>query len=181
MIFIKIWFDNFDRGYLAIDKARHQAGYTGGIPLFGLRKFPVLCMSHPEVEYPMIIPDDVVCCGPILQASPPLEQVDKDLFNWISARPTVLVVLGSHIRMGKAEAQQILTALRIVLDKRRDVQVLWKLMKFGDFELDGGDVDGDRLRIMSWLQADPISVLRTGKLICSVNHGGSNSYHEALA
>jgi hypothetical protein len=54
-------------------------------------------------------------------------------------------------------------------------------MKFGDFQLDGADVDGNRLRVTSYLQADPVSLLRTGKLICVVHHGGSNSYHEALA
>jgi hypothetical protein len=64
---------------------------------------------------------------------------------------------------------------------RPNVQVLWKLMKFGDFQLDGADVDGNRLRVTSYLQADPVSLLRTGKLICVVHHGGSNSYHEALA
>ncbi|GFZ44334.1 hypothetical protein JCM24511_02056 [Saitozyma sp. JCM 24511] len=181
LIFVKIWFDHFDPVYPAIDKARHQAGYPGPCPVFADRKFPALCMSHPVLEYPMIIPDDIVCCGPILQVSPPLQQVDKRLFDWISSRSTVLVVLGSHIRMNKSEAQKILTALRILLDKRPDVQVLWKLMKFGDFQLDGADVDGDRLRVTSWLEADPMSLLRTGKLICVVNHGGSNSYHEALA
>jgi hypothetical protein len=117
----------------------------------------------------------------LLQVSPPLEEIDKRLFDWISSRATVLVVLGWHIRMNKSEAQKILTALRILLDKRPDVQVLWKLMKVGDFQLDGADVDGDRLRVTSWLEADPMSLLRTGKLICVVNHGGSNSYHEALA
>jgi hypothetical protein len=175
------WFDHFDPVYPAIDKARHEAGYPGPCPVFADRKFPALCMSHPVIEYPMIIPDDIICCGPILQVSPPLEEIDKRLFDWISSRATVLVVLGSHIRMNKSEAQKILTALRILLDKRPDVQVLWKLMKVGDFQLDGADVDGDRLRVTSWLEADPMSLLRTGKLICVVNHGGSNSYHEALA
>lgn len=80
-------------------------------------------MSYPAVEYPIIIPDDVVCCGRILQASRPLERVAKELFDWSSPRSTVLIVLGSHIRMNNSEAQTILTALRILLDKRLVAQV----------------------------------------------------------
>jgi len=56
------------------------------------------------------------------------------------------------------------------------VQVLWKLQK-GEM-LDAVD---NRLWLVSWLEADPLALLKTGNVICVVNHGGSSSLHQALS
>ena len=36
------------------------------------------------------------------------------------------------------------------------------------------------VRITDWLIAEPISILKSGGIVCSVNHGGANSYFEAV-
>lgn len=38
-----------------------------------------------------------------------------------------------------------------------------------------------RIRIAEWLSVDPLAILETGLIACSVHHGGSNSFHEALS
>lgn len=73
-----------------------------------------------------------------------------------------------------------MTAIRVLLARRLDVQVLWKLQKWGDVQLEGVKEVEERLKIVDWLEADPIAYLETGQLACIINHGGSNSYHEAL-
>ena len=97
----------FDRRYKTLQKARAAAGYIGQTPIFRPRESPVLCVSTPGTDYPAVIPPDVVCCGPILQDSAPLEEVDPELHAWLSQRPTVLIVLGSHVRLSEEAAGHI--------------------------------------------------------------------------
>jgi hypothetical protein len=137
-------------------------------------------MSVPELEYPMAIPSNLIPCGPILLPTQPLTDVDPELAAWIDRRPTVLIVLGSHFVQGPDHAAATLFGVKMLLSKRDDIQVLWKWKNDGGWALAGADALGDRLRIVHWMKADPTSVLRHG-VLCSVNHGGSNSYHEALA
>ncbi|GME30646.1 Sfi1 spindle body [Neofusicoccum parvum] len=159
------------------------------MPLFAPRVAPILCVSHRDADYPTTTPADVIPCGPILlPAAAPLRTVDVALAAWIErpGRATVLVVLGSHLRLDEPDARAVLAAAAALLRARPDVQVLWKLQRFTRFALpevdgEGGGVFGDRLRVVGWLEADPVAVLRTGRVVAFVNHGGSNSYHEALA
>lgn len=81
------------------------------------------------------------------------------------------------------------------------LRVLWKLRKTGnqflsagrgDVDYDTGkgstvyeilakEIDSGRVRIVNWLDADPISVLASGHVVCAVHHGGANSSIEAIA
>jgi hypothetical protein len=178
-IFLGIWI-NISPAIQATVKARNDAGYPGGLPLFSPRQAPTLCMAVPELEYPLIVPPSVIPCGPILLPSRPLAEADPELAAWVSRRPTVLILLGTLFDQDPAHAAATLGAIKILFANRDDVQVLWKWRNLGSWALPSAEALGDRLRIVNWLQADPTSVLRYG-VACSVNHGGSNSYHEALA
>ena len=37
-------------------------------------------------------------------------------------------------------------------------------------------VDSERIKIVSWLEAEPGAILRHPSVICSVHHGGANSF-----
>ncbi|WVW78305.1 hypothetical protein I302_100259 [Kwoniella bestiolae CBS 10118] len=84
------------------------------------------------------------------------------------------------MRYSMKDAMEMYRSIRILLDVRTDIQVIWKLVKLGEYEIPDSGSSEDRLRIVEWLSADPISILKDGNIICFVNHGGSNSYHEAL-
>ena len=58
--------------------------------------------------------------------------------------------------------------------------MLWKLQKQDEYERSLASY-GDRIVLVDWLKPDPIAILRTGCIVCFLHHGGSNSYHEALA
>jgi hypothetical protein len=84
----------------------------------------------------------------------------------------------------------------VFLSRRPDIQVLWKIqkrysyeeIKFQDYgapdeainEILAAELASDQVRIVNWLKADPVSILGSGHIICSVHHGGSNTYHEAI-
>ena len=113
-----------------------------------------------------------------------------------------MINLGSIVRMDASMTREFATGLKIVLDEKRDLQVLWKIKKSGgltillpeksrkqsrleDSEKDAlrpiaDEIASGRVRILEWLSVDPLSVLENGQILCSVHHGGSNSFHEAL-
>jgi hypothetical protein len=76
----------------------------------------------------------------------------------------------------------------ITLLRNNGVQVLWKLKTQTAKDQDDdtatkilqAEVEAGRVRIVSWLKADPSAILRSGSIVCSVHHGGANSYFEAV-
>jgi UDP:flavonoid glycosyltransferase YjiC (YdhE family) len=159
-----------------------------------------LVPSIPETDFPCYVAANVTPCGPILLPEPPVEESDPKLLAWLEQGPTVLINLGSHVRMDDAMAREFARALKVLLDSRPDVQVLWKLKKSGglglrgngkseshggdvtanSLEVIGKDIASGRIRVEGWLSVDPVAVLQSGHVVCSVHHGGSNSFHEAL-
>ncbi|WVQ76486.1 hypothetical protein IAR50_006154 [Cryptococcus sp. DSM 104548] len=193
-LILPIIYLNFSRSFASFNLARNKAGYPGVVPLYSCGgPFPtkVLCMSTPEADLPAIIPDKIVCCGPILQAVSPLAEIDHELDLWLAQRQTILISLGSHLQLSHSYATNLLRAISHLLASRLDVQVLWKLVSDGSYDHEefsregelGVEMErwGERLKVVRWLKAEPLAILNTGKIICFVNHGGSNSYHEALA
>ena len=82
------------------------------------------------------------------------------------------------------------------------LRVLWKLTKTGrsflsvgkglvDYETEkpgskvyhilGDEIDQGRVKMLPWLSTEPVSVLKSGYLICSVHHGGANSGIETMS
>lgn len=165
-----------------------------------------LVPSIPETDFPCHLESNVTACGPILLPFPSVAEVDPELQAWLMRGPTVLINLGSHIRMDGSMARQFAASLKYLLDKRPDIQVLWKLKTTrtpafqngtssksnlnGDFRIAGleeGPLDAlsnelatGRVKVLEWLSVDPLAMLQTGHVVCSVHHGGSNSFHEAL-
>jgi hypothetical protein len=98
--------------------------------------------------------------------------------------------------MNEESALQLAGALRILFDcaermeEKKKLQVLWKMGKWGEFEVDvpgckiyevlEKEMQEDRVKIEEWMTVEPYSVLLSGKVVCSVNHGGANSFFEAL-
>lgn len=170
-----------------VNAVRRAMGFRGNLPILDKRFCPRLDVSCLPAEVDVVCPPNIIPCGPILQASSkPLDEVDPQLASWLgSRRQTVLVVLGSHIIMDETQWRELYGGIARFLDDRQDLQVLWKAKceDWGKQDLTDSTKGryGDRLRIVDWLEPDPVALLRTGRISCSVHHGGSNSYHEALA
>ena len=159
-----------------------------------------LVPAIPETDFPCYIAPNVTGCGPIILPEPPISESDPKLLSWLEQGPTVLINLGSHIRMDDEMAREFAGGLKVLLDSRQDLQILWKLKKVGGLgirskdnsESGNGDVTDHslkaienevatgRVRVEEWLSVDPVAVLQSGHVACSVHHGGSNSFHEAL-
>jgi 2-acylglycerol O-acyltransferase 1 len=111
--------------------------------------------------------------------------------EWLQQVPTILVNLGTLYAPDPEVAQSIATGLRMFLVawKGRKVQILWKLPKHpsdADNVYDEAvkplehEIRSDNVRVCPWLVVEPLAMLETGQIACSVHHGGANSWYEAI-
>ena len=155
-----------------------------------------------ESEYPCRVPPNVTSCGPIILPTTSVREADPELNPWLQRGPTILINLGSMLRMDGAMTREFATGLKIVLYQRPEVQVLWKIKTSGGLpiltqrkkkaasEEDNEKVDplrvlseeisNGRVKVLNWISVEPLALLQSGRIVCSVHHGGSNSFHEAL-
>ncbi|KAF9764432.1 hypothetical protein IL306_002804 [Fusarium sp. DS 682] len=151
------------------------------------------------------MPPQLTSCGPIIRAAPPIAEVDSALAVWLSRGPTIYVNLGTHHKSNPTEAHEMAKAFRNVLEHadtmesmEEPLQILWKLGRLpdeqgnvpkrdsytGEWALITDELQAyikqGRARVTDWLVAEPKSVLESHNIVCSVNHGGANSFYEAL-
>ncbi|KAL3470325.1 hypothetical protein BJX99DRAFT_264317 [Aspergillus californicus] len=143
-----------------------------------------------ELDWPFDVPDNVIACGPILLPVAPVKTQDPEMFTWLHQAPTVLINLGTLYAPDPSVVLEIAQGVKTFLaTSDRTIQVLWKLPKHPhdqdeiynqsitslQTELDSGQV-----RIRSWFEVEPLAMLETGQIVCSVHHGGANSWYEAI-
>ncbi|KAL1952977.1 hypothetical protein VTO42DRAFT_3800 [Malbranchea cinnamomea] len=172
-------------GMKDIGRVRSQRGLKGMYPGFETyRKDRLHLMpAHPAIDYDFTIPDNVVGCGPIVLPTVPVSSVDPGLAQWLDRRPTILVNLGTHALIDDAGAKEMAIGLKSVLEQRPDLQVLWKLKTqreiHSPLEVLREQIADDRVKIVDWLDVEPISILQHENTICYVHHGGANAFFEA--
>ncbi|KAL4916755.1 diacylglycerol acyltransferase-domain-containing protein [Aspergillus aurantiobrunneus] len=144
-----------------------------------------------ELDWPFQVPDNVVPCGPILLPVAPVKTQDPEMFTWLHQAPTVLINLGTLYAPGPSVVLEIATGIKMFLESCSDrkIQVLWKLPKHPHDQDEIYDqsitplkkqLDSDQVRIKSWFEVEPLAMLETGQVVCSVHHGGANSWYEAI-
>ncbi|PTU19711.1 hypothetical protein P175DRAFT_0525244 [Aspergillus ochraceoroseus IBT 24754] len=144
-----------------------------------------------ELDWPFEIPTNVVPCGPILLPVAPVKTQDPEMFQWLQQAPTILVNLGTLYAPEPMVVRQMALGIKMFLESfpDRKIQVLWKLPKH---PCDEGEIynqsvvplqnelDHGRVQIRSWFEVEPLAMLETGQIVCSVHHGGANSWYEAI-
>ena len=150
-----------------------------------------ICPAITEIDFPFaVIPEQLLLCGPIVMPFDPLEESDPALMRWLDNGPTVLVNLGSHVVSNEKLSREMASAFRVLLDYHeqqgsRKIQMLWKVRADGDIqnavdEVIGKEIKEGRVRVVAWLNAEPISVLQHPNVVCTVHHGGANSFYEGI-
>jgi UDP:flavonoid glycosyltransferase YjiC (YdhE family) len=185
-IFSLIYVTTFDPRIKMLKAARTAHGILGPLPTLTpwIKDVPHLCPSLPDIDLPMEVPANITMCGPITLKTVPLSQSDPELLTWLEKGPTIMVQLGTHQQTSTEMAIELAGGLRVILDRRPDIQVLWKLKDAKRYTdtidgILGQEVKLGRVKIEAWINADPISILETGHIVCAVHHGGANSFFEA--
>jgi hypothetical protein len=179
----------------SLEQFRNANGIPGPTPSLlntGLRRVPCLLPSRRDTDFPCSIPSNFTCCSPILRPYRPITEENPALATWLARQATVLVNMGSHVTWTPLETARFAAGLKTLLAHRADIQVLWKLQRafpdgqpLSQHSMEGLEtivnfIQNDRVKVLSWLPMEPISVLQSGRIVCMVHHGGSNSYHEAI-
>ena len=139
--------------------------------------------STPECDFPIAIPNNFLCCGPIFV--PGTLDGDPELKAWLGGRKTVLLNLGSFLKAEGKHARELAKGIEILLSHNADVQVLWKLKYGRDLPVEVKEIlqehlDSGRVNIVKWLKVEPSAIVMSGHVVCSVHHGGANTYFEAI-
>ncbi|KAM0354953.1 hypothetical protein ACHAPU_000794 [Fusarium lateritium] len=165
-----------------------EMGLEEPMNLFGIHRADVPWITQntegamSSVDY---VPPNVTCAGPILLSGAPASEQDPETATWLKRSPTILINLGSNLAYDEIRATAMSKAIAELLSKT-EVQVLWKFNKLGEYSNEALEclkpyLASERLKMPTWLVADPASLLETGDIIASVHHGGSNCYHETIA
>ena len=150
-----------------------------------------ICPALTEIDFPFaVIPEEMFLCGPIIIPFDPLEESDPALMKWLDKRPTVLINLGSLAVSDQKIAREMASAFRILLDYHdrkgsSRIQVLWKAKSDEDIrkvidEIIGKEIEEGRIRVVTWLDVEPVSILQHPNVVCTVHHGGANSFYEGI-
>lgn len=153
----------------------------------------ILVSALPETDFPLpVIPSYIVPCGPIVLKSNSIASESSELCTWLKQRPTIYVNLGSLYYWDQERMREFAQALKILFENtKQEMQCLWKLRVYQQgppsekSDQEARDILGvylkqDRVRMVHWLDASPLSLLETGHVVCAVHHGGANSYNEAV-
>lgn len=137
----------------------------------------------------LVIPPNVTLCGPILYPARPVEETDPQMAAWLEKGPTVLINTGTHDEVTLTEAREMSTALRILLNRDPTIRILWKLRVHRADKavhdtitaIIGKERESGRVKVVDWLVAEPLAILRHPNVVANVNHGGANSFFEAVS
>ena len=143
----------------------------------------VICPGVRETEFPLVMPSNLGLYGPIVLDTTRIEDVDPDLDRWLDRGKTVLMCMGTHFYYSESQVKAVIDGFLSAVPHGSNIQFLWKLSDQSDFE----DLikealrdprDGDRFKIVDWLEADPVSIMKHPNVVGWVHHGGANSYFE---
>ncbi|TFK33934.1 hypothetical protein BDQ12DRAFT_738513 [Crucibulum laeve] len=181
----------------SLHAARKAFGLKGTIPLFrGFRpNVEYIAAMIPELDFHLPnLPANITMCGPfVLPVTDTVVAADTELASWLQngGGRTILINLGTHALSDNFMAKEIAQAIGSVIQHERNqgryLQVLWKLKVVEGSSVEttvneelGKEIGAGRVRVINWLKVDPLAILQEGSVICSVHHGGANSFFESV-
>ncbi|KAJ8085589.1 hypothetical protein PM082_004407 [Marasmius tenuissimus] len=174
-IFINLWIGYTvatNPRFTSLDAYRKShANLDFGFYEFKIPDTPYLCPSFPETDFPFFVPENVTSCGPFIFPYVPVGEKDPELARWLGRGPTACE-FGVAACNGWGERTGILWKFKRPASDERIQDVIEEVI--------GKELRDGRVRIVEWLEADPASVVAHPNVVCSVHHGGANSYNEAI-
>ena len=168
------------------NKYRNARGLPGGAPIMETaraRAAHAICPGVLEIDFPLVVPDSLSLCGPIILDTAPIETADPELNQWLDRGETVMMCMGTHFHHTESQVKAVISGFLSGINHDSDTQLLWKLSNKSNFE---GLIeealkdprDKERFKIVDWFEADPASIMKHPNVIAYIHHGGANSYYE---
>ena len=166
-------------------KYRNAHGLAGRLPMetAATHAAHIICPGVPELDFPLVVPENLGTYGPIVLDTNPIEIADPELGRWLNRGETVVMCMGTHFHYSESQAKAVIDGLLSAVDHGSNTQFLWKLPNKPGFEDLINEVlknpkDKERFRIVDWLEADPASIMKHPNVVAYIHHGGANSYYE---
>ena len=166
-------------------KYRNAHGLSGWLPMEApyTRKVHIICPSVRELDFPLVVPDNLGLYGPIVLDTSPIEVTDPEMNQWLDGGETVVMCMGTHFHYTESQVKAVIDGFLSAVSHDSSTQFLWKLSNKAKFEHLIEEAlkhqrDRQRFKIVDWLEADPISIMRHPNVIAYIHHGGANSYYE---
>ncbi|KAK0469212.1 uncharacterized protein EV420DRAFT_1472477 [Desarmillaria tabescens] len=173
-----VFFVGYSTKIQELNRYCQRNGLTGTLPVFNpyMLQEHYLCPATPKTEFPCAIPDSVTLCDPILVSASPVEERDREIVAWLDRAAAILVNLETHVKMDEMNVHQLAMALRILPDRERKIQVIWKLKAPNDvkaslLDILGVDMNSGRVKVVDWLDIEHSALLRHHNIVCVVSHG----------
>jgi len=167
-------------------KYRNAHGLSGWLPMEApyTRKRHIICPSVRELDFSLVVPDNLGLYGPIVLDTSPIEVADPDMNRWLDRGETVVMSMGTHFHYTESQVKAVIDGFLSAVSHNLNTQFLWKLLdkpRFGPLieEALKHQRDREKFKIVDWLVADPFSIMRHPNVIAYIHHGGANSYYEA--
>ena len=167
-------------------KHRNAHGLPGRLPMeagYG-NALHAICSAVRELDFPLVLPANLGLYGPIVLDTDPVEVVDPELNRWLDRGETVMMCMGTHFHYTESQVKAVISGFLSAVGHDSNTQFLWKLSDKLKFEHLIEEVlkhprDKERFKIVDWLEADPISIMKHPNVVAYIHHGGANSYYEA--
>jgi len=166
-------------------KYRNAHGLSGWLPMEApyTRKLHIICPAVRELDFPLVVPDNLGLYGPIVLDASPIEVADSEMNRWLDGRETVVMCMGTHFHYTESQVKAVIDGFLSAVSHDSNTQFLWKLLNKAKFEHLIEEAlkhqrDKQRFKIVDWFKADPISIMRHPNVIAYIHHGGANSYYE---
>lgn len=105
-----------------------QHGLQNPIDFFNIHRddSPWITQTLAAASVPLeFVPKNVSAVGPIVVSVAPVAIQDPELSGWLQQRPTIFINLGSSVQYVEERSTVMAGAIKLLLDQRGDVQVLW--------------------------------------------------------
>ncbi|TRM63410.1 glycosyltransferase family 1 protein [Schizophyllum amplum] len=180
-----IYYGVTSKQFSGVNAARAARGCPGPYPgLDGMYVSPERTYITPgirEVDVPFDQPSTLHLCGPISADFVSVHESDPELVAWLDRGETVLMIMGTHFDYDEPLARRVLEGL--LGGVGAETQILWRVPNRHELgavfdEMLTTARDRDRVRAVTWFDAEPAAILEHENVVCYVHHGGANSYYE---
>src|SRR5882757_6230376 len=95
----------------ALVKHRNTHGLPGRLPAetAAVRAAHIICPCIPELDFPLVVPENLGHYGPIILDTISVEVVDPELNRWLDRGETVMMCMGTHFHYTESQVNAVIS------------------------------------------------------------------------
>lgn len=117
-------------------KYRNAHGLSGWLPMEAPynRKLHIIGPSVRELDFPLVVPDNLGLYGPIALDASPIDVADPEMNRWLDGEGAVVMCMGTHFHYTESQVKAVIDGFLSAVSHDSNTQFLWKLLNPAKFE-----------------------------------------------